>query len=105
MKWLDSRSGAGFVQHELRTAFHPKKKGRGERAKRADVQGSQTAVAGRAAPTLSGRWLERQVFRPHPRPTEKSGGGPSDLILRGFLVTLRPTGLKGAGDITVRYKT
>ena len=38
MKWLDSRSGAGFVQHELRTAFHPKKKGRGETVRVADVQ-------------------------------------------------------------------
>lgn len=37
MKWLDSRSGAGFVQHELRIAFHPKKKGRGEESCRCAV--------------------------------------------------------------------
>lgn len=103
MQWLDSRSGAGFVHHELRPSFQPKKKGRGERVKVADVAAVLRSRASNTIWTL----VRKADFQASPKThgIMKSGGGPSDLSLRGFLVTLRPTGLKETGDITVRYKT
>lgn len=57
-------------------------------------------VPGLLEPASSGH-LERQIFRPHPRPTESESLGVAPVVcfLQVFLVALRPTGLKGTGDI------
>ena len=105
-KWLASRSGAGNVQYELRTSFHPKEKERKESMKLVHLQWFSDYGPGLSAPASCGH-LERQIFRPQPRPTESESLGVAPVVcfLQVFLVALRPTGLKGTGDITVKCKT